>query len=100
MASLFIRSFGRESPMSYDRLSVVDGDGHIVESVAEMAGFTSPRIRQLAIKPSRNRQGVFPSLDGMHFAPSMRSAASASAKISRSGTTGHFSGQREEVFNL
>jgi hypothetical protein len=54
--------------MSYEHYSVIDCDGHIVESVPEMAGFMSLRIKQHAIRPARNRQGVFPSLDGMHFA--------------------------------
>ena len=54
--------------MSYENYSVVDCDGHIVESIPEMAEFMSSRIRNHALKPSRNRQGVFPSLDGMHFA--------------------------------
>jgi hypothetical protein len=54
--------------MSYDQYSVIDCDGHIVESVPEMAEFMGARIRQHATKPARNRQGVFPSLDGMHFA--------------------------------
>lgn len=54
--------------MSYERFSVIDCDGHIVESIPEMAEFMSARIKRHALKPSRNRQGVFPSLDGMHFA--------------------------------
>ncbi len=54
--------------MSYENYSVVDCDGHIIESIPEMADFMSKRIRDHALKPSRNRQGVFPSLDGMHFA--------------------------------
>ena len=53
--------------MSYDNFSVVDCDGHIVELIAEMAEFMSTRIRQHAMRPSRNRQGVFPSLDGFHY---------------------------------
>lgn len=54
--------------MSYDNFSVVDCDSHIVESVPEMAEYMSNRIKQQALKPARNRQGIFPSLDGMHFA--------------------------------
>jgi len=54
--------------MSCEDYSIVDCDGHIVESVPELAEFMSERIRSHALKPSRNRQGVFPSLDGMHFA--------------------------------
>jgi uncharacterized protein len=54
--------------MSYENYSVVDCDGHIVESIPEFAEFMSERIKDHALKPARNRQGVFPSLDGMHFA--------------------------------
>src|SRR5919106_508476 len=61
--------------MSYENYSVVDCDGHIFEAIPEMAEFMSPRIRQQATSPSRNRQGVFPSLDGMHFALHEENAA-------------------------
>jgi predicted TIM-barrel fold metal-dependent hydrolase len=54
--------------MSYVKYSVVDCDGHIVESIPEFAEFMSERIKGHALRPNRNRQGVFPSLDGMHFA--------------------------------
>ncbi len=54
--------------MSYEQYSVIDCDGHIVESIPEMAEFMNERVKRHALQPSRNRQGVFPSLDGMHFA--------------------------------
>ena len=54
--------------MSYDDYSVVDCDGHVVEWVPDMAEFMSDRIKGQALNPARNRQGVFPSIDGMHFA--------------------------------
>ena len=54
--------------MSTSRFSVVDCDGHIVESIPEMAEFMDEGLRRHSLQPSRNRQGVFPSLDGMHFA--------------------------------
>ncbi len=54
--------------MSYEHFNVVDCDGHIVESIAEFAEFMDERTRKHALQPSRNRQGVFPSLDGFHFA--------------------------------
>lgn len=54
--------------MSYEQYSVVDCDGHIVESIAEMSEFMDERTKSHALEPSRNRQGVFPSLDGFHFA--------------------------------
>jgi uncharacterized protein len=54
--------------MGYDQYAVVDCDGHIVEAIAEMADYMDPRTRRHALQPGRNRQGVFPSLDGFHFA--------------------------------
>jgi predicted TIM-barrel fold metal-dependent hydrolase len=54
--------------MAYDQFAVVDCDGHIVESVAEMAEYMDGRTRRHALQGSRNRQGVFPSIDGFHFA--------------------------------
>ena len=33
-----------------------------------MAEYMSDRIKGQALNPARNRQGVFPSIDGMHFA--------------------------------
>jgi len=54
--------------MSYEHYSVVECDGHIVESIHEFAEFVSERIKEHARKPARNRQGVLHSLDGMHFA--------------------------------
>lgn len=54
--------------MAYDAYAVVDCDGHIVESIAEMAEYMDARTRRHALEPGRNRQGVFPSLDGFHFA--------------------------------
>lgn len=54
--------------MGYDEFEVVDCDGHLLESIAEMAEFMDPRTRKHALQPGRNRQGVFPSLDGFHFA--------------------------------
>jgi uncharacterized protein len=54
--------------MAYDQFAVVDCDGHIVESVAEMAEYMDARTRRHALQGNRNRQGVFPSIDGFHFA--------------------------------
>lgn len=52
--------------MSYDRFSVVDCDGHVWESIPEMTEYMEPPLQRAVRKPNRNRQGVFPSLDGMH----------------------------------
>ena len=54
--------------MPYDHYDVVDCDGHIVETVDELAAFMDPATRQHALEPARNREGVFPSLDGFHLA--------------------------------
>ena len=54
--------------MPYDQYDVVDCDGHIVETVDELAKFMDPATRKHALEPARNREGVFPSLDGFHLA--------------------------------
>ncbi len=54
--------------MPYDHFDVVDCDGHIVETVEELAKFMDPATRKHALEPARNREGVFPSLDGFHLA--------------------------------
>ena len=38
---------------------VLDCDGHIIESIPEMVPFLDPIDRDIALKPTRNRQGVF-----------------------------------------
>jgi predicted TIM-barrel fold metal-dependent hydrolase len=45
---------------------VVDCDGHLVESIAELAEYLPPELRRGVLNPSRNREGLFPSLDGFH----------------------------------
>ena len=50
-----------------DPISVFDCDGHIIESIPEMAPFLDPVDRDVALTPSRNRQGVFASLDDIHY---------------------------------
>src|SRR5918995_3513092 len=57
------------------KFSVTDGDG--LESIAEMAEFMEPGPKDHALHSYRNREGVFPSLDGLH-APN--SAIRAGAK--------------------
>lgn len=54
--------------MSYDQFTVVDCDGHLLEDIGAMADFMDVRTARHALRQSRNRQGVFPSLDGFHFA--------------------------------
>jgi hypothetical protein len=49
-----------------DNIMVFDCDGHIIESIPEMALFLDPVDREVALTPSRNRQGVFASLDDIH----------------------------------
>ena len=73
--------------------SVIDCDGHIVESIAELAGYMSDRIKRHALRPGRNRQGVFPSLDGMHL--ELR-AANAESKEQRVTASEHRPGSGED----
>lgn len=53
--------------MATSSYSVVDCDGHLIESIPELAHYLPPSIRSIATAPTRNRQGVFPSLDGFHY---------------------------------
>lgn len=50
-----------------EKISVVDCDGHIIESIPEMAEYMLPADREIAFNPSRNRQGVFAGLDAIHY---------------------------------
>jgi predicted TIM-barrel fold metal-dependent hydrolase len=52
--------------MAGDRLPVIDSDGHVAESMTELADYMDPDIRDQALAPARDREGVFPSLDGFH----------------------------------
>ena len=40
------------------KIMVFDCDGHIIESIPEMVPFLDPVDREIALSPSRNRQGV------------------------------------------
>lgn len=46
---------------------VLDCDGHLIESIPELAEYMEPAIRKVATAPSRQRMGVFPSLDAIHY---------------------------------
>ena len=48
-------------------VSIVDCDGHMVESIPAMAEVMDPEARRVALNPSPTRKGVFPSLDGRRY---------------------------------
>jgi len=50
-----------------ENIMVFDCDGHIIESIPEMAPFLDEADREIALRPSRNRQGVFAGLDAIHY---------------------------------
>jgi predicted TIM-barrel fold metal-dependent hydrolase len=50
-----------------ENIMVLDCDGHIIESISEMVPFLDPVDREIALRPSRNRQGVFAGLDAIHY---------------------------------
>ena len=62
---------------------VIECDGHLVESIPEMAEYMDPMIRDNALQPSRNRQGVFPSLDGFHYPTRERQAEAAAPAVTQ-----------------
>ena len=45
--------------ISYENYSLVDCDGHIVESIPELAEFMSDRIKGHALKPNRTARECF-----------------------------------------
>ena len=49
------------------KFTVFDCDGHIIESIPEIVPFLDPVDLEVAVNPVRNRQGVFASLDDIHY---------------------------------
>ena len=45
---------------------VIDCDGHLIESIDELVEFMDKEMRHAVLNGDRNREGVFPSLDGFH----------------------------------
>ena len=45
---------------------VVDCDGHLIESIPELTEYMDPNLARAVVSPRRNREGVFPALDGFH----------------------------------
>ncbi|MBL4622084.1 MAG: amidohydrolase [Immundisolibacteraceae bacterium] len=45
----------------------VDADGHIMESLAEMAEYAHPAVKELCVKPQNFFRTPFPTLDGVHW---------------------------------
>jgi uncharacterized protein len=45
---------------------VIDCDGHLIESISELAEFMDADLRASVLSPRRNREGIFPGLDGFH----------------------------------
>ena len=63
---------------------VIDCDGHLVESIPEMAEYLDPIARKMATNPGRNRSGVFPGLDGIPLPPRGGDSGRAEGQGSRS----------------
>lgn len=62
-----------------ENILVFDCDGHIIESIPEMVPFLDPVDREIALNPSRNRQGVFASLDNIHYPRNIRKTGEVEA---------------------
>ena len=80
-----------------DNISVFDCDGHIIESIPEMVPFLDPVDREVALHPSRNRQGVFASLDDMHYPRNVRKSGEVEApRRPRVDASNHRKGSGED----
>ena len=53
--------------MSNTIAKAVDADGHIMESLAEMAEYAHPAVRELCLNPQNFFRTPFPTLDGVHW---------------------------------
>jgi predicted TIM-barrel fold metal-dependent hydrolase len=53
--------------MSSAIAQAVDADGHIMESLAEMAEYAHPSVKELCLKPQNFFRTPFPTLDGVHW---------------------------------
>lgn len=62
-----------------DNIAVFDCDGHIIESIPEMVSFMDPIDREVALHPTRNRQGVFASLDNIHYPRNVKKSGEVEA---------------------
>ena len=62
-----------------ENIMVFDCDGHIIESIAEMVPFLDAVDRDVALAPPRNRQGVFASLDNIHYPRNIRKTGEVEA---------------------
>jgi hypothetical protein len=47
--------------------NAVDADGHIMESLAEMAEYAHPSVKEICLNPQNFFRGPFPNLDGVHW---------------------------------
>ena len=80
-----------------DNITVFDCDGHIIESIPEMVPFLDPVDREVALTPSRNRQGVFASLDDIHYPRNVRKSGEMEApRRSRIDASNHRKGSGED----
>ena len=48
-------------------IKITDCDGHLMESVEELAEFADPGIAEVCLHPRVFHRGPFPHLDGLHF---------------------------------
>lgn len=62
-----------------EHFSVFDCDGHIIESIPELVPYLDAVDREVALHPSRNRQGVFASLDNIHYPRNVRKTGEVEA---------------------
>jgi len=80
-----------------DNVMVFDCDGHIIESIPEMVSFLEPVDREIALHPSRNRQGVFAGLDAIHYPRNVGKSGEVEApRRARVDASGHRKGSGED----
>ena len=84
--------------MGANGITVVDSDGHLLESIPEMAEYMVAEVKEYALNSPRNRAGVFPSIDGMHFPETEENTAAS--RIHPVRASDHRAGSGEDIFEF
>ncbi len=75
-------------------IRVIDCDGHVMESMAEMAEYAEPGVAQHCIEPKTFHRTPFPTLDGVHWPPA--SGLAALQRPERINASDHRMGSAED----
>ena len=79
-----------------ENIVVTDCDGHLMESVAELAEFADEGIAEACLRPRVFLRGPFPHLDGLHFGGARPPSPDQPPKRPRVNASDHRMGSAED----